>query len=55
MIAIAHRLHAAAAADRVAVLGDGRIIELGSHSELLSAGGSYAALWQRWVQHRSAV
>lgn len=55
VIAIAHRLHAAAAADRVAVLEDGRIIELGSHSELLSAAGSYAALWQRWVHHRSAV
>lgn len=44
VIAIAHRLHTAAAADRVAVVEDGRITELGAHAELLGAGGSYAAL-----------
>lgn len=55
VIAIAHRLHAAAAADRVAVVQHGRIVERGSHSELLAAGGGYAALWERWRHHREPV
>jgi ATP-binding cassette subfamily C protein len=48
VVAIAHRLHAAHDADRVAVVEDGRIRELGSHHELVAAGGSYAALWRAW-------
>jgi len=48
VIAIAHRLNTAYDADRVAVLEDGRITELGSHDELLRAGGTYAALWHSW-------
>ena len=48
VIAIAHRLNTAHDADRVAVLQDGRITELGSHDELVSAGGAYAALWRSW-------
>ncbi|WP_262283099.1 ABC transporter ATP-binding protein [Micromonospora sp. MA102] len=48
VIAIAHRLFSAHDADRVAVVEDGRITELGSHDELVAAGGSYAALWRSW-------
>ncbi|MEU0520001.1 ABC transporter ATP-binding protein [Streptosporangium sp. NPDC006007] len=48
VIAIAHRLHTAHDADRVAVIEDGRISELGSHHELVTAAGSYAALWSSW-------
>lgn len=48
VIAIAHRLQTAHDADRVAVMDDGRIIELGTHDDLVAAGGSYAALWHSW-------
>ncbi|ADD41775.1 ABC transporter ATP-binding protein [Stackebrandtia nassauensis] len=48
VVAIAHRLHTAHDADRIAVVEDGRIAELGSHDELVAAGGHYAALWRSW-------
>ncbi|MFC5831605.1 ABC transporter ATP-binding protein [Nonomuraea insulae] len=48
VIAIAHRLYTAHDADRVAVVEDGRITELGPHEELVEEGGSYAALWSSW-------
>ena len=48
VIAIAHRLQTSHDADRVAVMDGGRIIELGSHDELLEADGPYAALWRTW-------
>lgn len=52
VVAIAHRLHTASDADRVAVMVDGRIEELGTHEELLARGGEYAELWRAWNRRR---
>ena len=49
VVAIAHRLHTAHDAQRIAVVIDGRIVELGSHDELMRLGGEYARLWQAWT------
>ncbi len=49
VVAIAHRLHTAHDADRIAVVIDGRIVELGSHDELVELDGEYAALWRAWT------
>ncbi len=47
VIAIAHRLSTIARMDRLVILDRGRIVEQGTHDELLRAGGHYAALWRR--------
>ncbi|WP_406407063.1 ABC transporter ATP-binding protein [Streptomyces sp. NBC_01643] len=52
VIAIAHRLQTAHDADRVAVMEDGRITELGAHDDLVAADGVYAALWRSWHADR---
>jgi ATP-binding cassette subfamily C protein len=52
VLAIAHRLHTAHDADRVAVMDDGRLTELGTHDELVASGGAYAGLWNSWHGQR---
>jgi len=48
VIAIAHRLQTAHDADRIAVMDGGRITELGTHDDLITRPGPYAALWRQW-------
>ena len=47
VIAIAHRLSTIAAMDRLVIMDQGRIVEEGSHDDLMRHGGLYADLWAR--------
>ena len=46
MLVVAHRLASITAADQIAVIDAGRIVEVGTHAELLARAGTYRGLWQ---------
>ncbi|TFE53064.1 ABC transporter ATP-binding protein [Streptomyces sp. ICN441] len=48
-LVVAHRLTTAARADRVVVMADGRVVEDGTHDQLLARGGRYAELWRTFI------
>jgi ATP-binding cassette, subfamily B, bacterial len=48
-ILIAHRLSTAMRADRIVVVDHGRIVESGTHDELVAAGGRYAEMYETWI------
>ena len=54
VIVIAHRLSTIADADHILVLHEGRVCEYGTHSELVSMAGRYAALWHQQIMEKSA-
>ena len=51
-LVVAHRLDQAARADSIAVMDNGRVVEQGSHHELLDYGGRYKQLWTAWQKGR---
>jgi ATP-binding cassette subfamily B protein len=53
-IVIAHRLSTVMSADRIAVLEGGEIVEVGSHDELIEAGGAYSRLYREWADLAAA-
>jgi ATP-binding cassette, subfamily B, bacterial len=53
-VLIAHRLTTAMKADRIVVVENGRIVEVGSHDQLVARGGQYAAMYATWVRHAEA-
>ena len=53
-ISVAHRLSTAEAADRVVVMDAGRIVQLGTHDELVGTDGVYASLYASWIGNTRA-
>jgi ATP-binding cassette subfamily B protein len=53
-VLIAHRLNTAMRADRIGVVEGGRLVEVGSHAELLARGGAYARMYGAWAQSATA-
>ncbi|HYL53376.1 MAG TPA: ABC transporter ATP-binding protein [Acidimicrobiia bacterium] len=53
VVVVAHRLSTAARADRIAVIFDGRLTELGTHEELVAHEGHYASLYRAWAAHQA--
>ena len=53
VVVVAHRLSTAARADRIAVVDEGRLAEVGTHDELLANGGRYSALYRSWATHHA--
>jgi ATP-binding cassette subfamily B protein len=54
-VLIAHRLSTAMRADRIVVVGDGRLLEVGSHDELVALGGQYAEMYETWISQSHAA
>ena len=54
-IVVAHRLTQARACDMIAVMADGRLVELGDHDQLVAHDGIYARLWRTWTSAGAAI
>lgn len=52
---IAHRLNQASRADRIVFMERGRIVEVGTHAELVALGGRYGDLWKAWSRGRGGT
>ena len=54
-VLIAHRLSTAMRADRIVVVGDGNLLEVGSHDEFVALGGHYAEMYHTWINQSHAA
>jgi ATP-binding cassette subfamily B protein len=54
-ILVAHRLSTAMQADRIIVVDEGRILESGSHTQLIARGGRYAEMFETWTSHQAVA